>query len=1028
MKEFPPFRLDLVNQCLWRRSDGAAEQRIVLPPTAFAMLRYLVEHAGRLVKQDELLDALWPDTFVQPEVLKGHIREIRSVLCDDAKNARFIETLPRRGYQFIASVTDDSCKTNLEADSPASRLVGRNTELEQLRGSLRRALHGERQLVFVTGEPGIGKTALVDEFQRQAAADTSGLRMARGQCVEGYGGKEPYYPILEALGQLCHGPAADSVVVQVLAAQAPTWLVQFPALVKRERREMLQREILGATRERMLREIADALETITSENPLLLVFEDLHWADQSTVDLISALGRRRQSARLMLIGTYRLVDLILSEHPLKAVKQDLLVHQLCRKIELEPLEEAAVAEYLAAESGDADVPEGLARLIHRHSEGNPLFMVATLEHMTQRGFISRENEQWKFNVPRGEIDLEVPEILQQMIEAQIDRLRPEEQRVLEVASVESIGRSRFAVASRASLIDIEPEAFEDVCEALSRRHRIVRSAGSQKFSDGTVSACYEFVHVLYREVCYRRIAPGHRAQMHRRIGQWAEAHPLGFNQDAAWLAGHFEQGGDWLRAIKYLQLAADTAGRRLAFRQAAEILERALELVSKLPEASHAASEREILEKLAILYNASWHLPGMMSKYEELVARAARSGLIDVEVCALIDMAFPISFVNAPRCLEVVERAMQLSARQADPVKRTKARLRCLTARAWVAGWIPGVAEECRSAIEEIRRDGGRLELALHLIDYAYVQFISSEYREAHRSATESRSILTEASGENLFASIQDDRNVWNLIWSLTWLGQWGEALRHLQAGFIREEKNENRRRAVALQLDRALLHLHAHDFVSVASICESSLPFVRDWIPVLRRCQILAGSADVALGNHQRGLESLMTARDAMDRQTVMSDWYQRMLLELGLTELWLAKGDLAQAKSHAQQLLELASATAERTWQALAWEVNARVAMAELDLTRAQDCIAKGLSAMEGFEVPLAAWRVHATASELYDRMGEQDSAAEHCELSRATIMKLANSLPAEEPLRRTFLSASMVRKILGDSKIAISLATHA
>src|SRR5271166_5069707 len=276
MKEFPPFRLDLVNQCLWRHSDEADEQRILLTPKAFAMLRYLVEHAGRPVTQDELLDALWPDTFVQPEVLKSHIRDIRSALEDDAKNARFIETLPRRGYRFIAPVKDESGKTDLEAESPANKLVGRSTELDQLRGSLRRAARGERQLVFVTGEPGIGKTALVDEFERQAAADAPGLRIARGQCVEGFGGQEPYYPMLEALGQLCRGPAADSVV-QVLNAQAPTWLVQFPLLMKREQRDRLQREIVGATRERMLREIADALETITAENPMLLVFADLHW-------------------------------------------------------------------------------------------------------------------------------------------------------------------------------------------------------------------------------------------------------------------------------------------------------------------------------------------------------------------------------------------------------------------------------------------------------------------------------------------------------------------------------------------------------------------------------------------------------------------------------------------------------------------------------------------------------------------------------------------------------------------------------
>src|SRR5271157_5215633 len=349
MKEFPPFRLDFVNQCLWRHSDEAHEERILLTPKAFAMLRYLVEHTGWLVTQDELLEALWPDTFVQPEVLKSHIKDIRSALEDDAKNARFIETLPRRGYRFIAPVTDELGKTSPEVGSTASRLVGRNTELDRLRGSLRRALHGERQLVFVTGEPGIGKTTLVDEFQRQAAADISGLRIARGQCVEGYGGKEPYYPMLEALGQLCHGSAADSVV-QVLAAQAPTWLVQFPALMKREQRDKLQREIVGATRERMLREIADALETITAESPLLLVFEDLHWADPSTIDLISALARRRQPAKLLLIGTYRPVDVLLADHPLKALKQDLLIHHLCHEAALEPLDEAGVAEFLAAES------------------------------------------------------------------------------------------------------------------------------------------------------------------------------------------------------------------------------------------------------------------------------------------------------------------------------------------------------------------------------------------------------------------------------------------------------------------------------------------------------------------------------------------------------------------------------------------------------------------------------------------------------------------------------------------------------
>ena len=337
--------------------------------------------------------------------------------------------------------------------------------------------------------------------------------------------------MLEALGGLCGGPGGESLV-QTLAVRAPTWLVQFPALLKPEHRDMLQREILGATRERMLREVGEVLETITSENPLLLVFEDLRWSDHSTVDLISALARRRPPAKLMVIGTYRPVDVIVLGHPLKALKQDLLVHQLCREIALEPLGEAEVAEYLAAESSGASLPDGLASLLYQQSEGNPLFMVAALNHMTERGLITRKKGRWRFRVALKGIDLEVPKGLQQMIEARIDRLSPEEQRVLEVASLRSVSSSRFGVASRSAVINLEPEVFEGVCETLSRRHCILRSAGSEKLADGTVSACYEFVHVLYREVCYRRIAPGRRAKLHKRLGEWGEAHLKRVNEGA----------------------------------------------------------------------------------------------------------------------------------------------------------------------------------------------------------------------------------------------------------------------------------------------------------------------------------------------------------------------------------------------------------------------------------------------------------------------------------------------------------------
>src|SRR6266700_578229 len=163
MREFPPFRLDTVNQCLWR-GEGPAEERILLAPKAFAVLRYLVEHPGRLVTHDELFEALWPKTYVQAEVLKSHIAAIRAVLGDDARKPIFIETLSRRGYRFTAPVTEDaparsSRPTNLP--EPFSELIGREAELGEVT-----ALATAHRLVSLVGAGGIGKTRLGFEVAR----------------------------------------------------------------------------------------------------------------------------------------------------------------------------------------------------------------------------------------------------------------------------------------------------------------------------------------------------------------------------------------------------------------------------------------------------------------------------------------------------------------------------------------------------------------------------------------------------------------------------------------------------------------------------------------------------------------------------------------------------------------------------------------------------------------------------------------------------------------------------------------------
>ena len=169
MKQFESFRLDISNQCLWR-----AGAQIALPPKPFAILRYLVDNPGRLITHDELLDALWPETYVQPQVLRTYMLELRRVLGDDVDAPRFIQTLPKRGYSFVARVREDGEARAALGHLPQATIsdpafIDRVEEIGRLRAALQEAGGGRRQVVWISGGAGIGKTALVDAFLRAAA-------------------------------------------------------------------------------------------------------------------------------------------------------------------------------------------------------------------------------------------------------------------------------------------------------------------------------------------------------------------------------------------------------------------------------------------------------------------------------------------------------------------------------------------------------------------------------------------------------------------------------------------------------------------------------------------------------------------------------------------------------------------------------------------------------------------------------------------------------------------------------------------
>jgi len=630
-KEIPfgKFRLDLVNQCLWHGSRA-----ISLRPKAFAVLKLLVENPGLLVTKQQVLDTVWPGTFVGDAVLKDNIRQLREALNDDAASPRYIETSHRRGYRFIGELSqaaiapavsvlpevgapDNPTATGPAAQLGQSSLLGRDAELAKLRVWLNRSFAGARQTVFITGEPGIGKTSIVQALFAKAK-QLPRIHVAHGQCLEHYGSGEAYLPVLDGFSRLCRSNDGDRVL-DTLRQHAPAWLAQMPSLLSPTERQRLQSPTGDTTtRERMLREMAEAIEALTVESPLLLLLEDLHWSDHSTLDLVSYLARRRDPARLMVIGTYRPVDVIVADHPIKGIKRELQAHGLCHELALECLPEDCIAEYLLMRFPGHHFPTRLMRTIYKRTEGNPLFVVNLVEYLTDQKRIVEEQGEWKLRVDLSEVEGEIPVNIRQLIEKQIERLNPDERTVLEAASVAGMECSSVSIAAG---LENTVEWVEEHCEELARRHQFLSPASLVELPDGTITPRHRFIHVLYRDVPYRLMPPMRRSQIHHRIAERGVAiYGTRASEIAAELAMHFEQSHDWPRALEYLLQAAENAATRSAHHEAIDLANRGLEALKLVPQGADYSKQEMRLR--TILSASLMAIKGFASpEVEEINAR-----------------------------------------------------------------------------------------------------------------------------------------------------------------------------------------------------------------------------------------------------------------------------------------------------------------------------------------------------------------------------------------------------------------------
>ncbi|MBZ5615740.1 MAG: AAA family ATPase [Acidobacteriia bacterium] len=590
--------------------------RLKLQEKPFKILAMLLERAGEVVTREELREELWPDnTYVDfDHGINMGIAKIREALGESSEEPQFVETVGRRGYRFIAAV-----EALLEEVAPAPLVfratpilppaqrhsVGRKKECAELAAAFETAAAGRGLLVCVAGEPGIGKTTLVQDFLSGLQASGRSFDLAIGRCSQRLAGEEAYLPFLEALESLLHN---DGATARKLRELAPSWYAQlFPLSESNATDSALQAYARGATQERVKRELAAFLCEITRQNPLILFFDDVHWTDPSTVDLLAYLGTRFDCTKLLVIVTYRPTEMLLLKHPFLGVKRELQARNVCREIEVEFLTAGDVERYIALEFLGHYFPREFAGLIHARTEGNPLFMVDLLRYLRDRKVIVKPegDENWRLAQSLPDLSRNIPPSMSSVIERKIEQLSDRDREVLTAASVQGYECDSAAVARA---LEGENMEIEEVLDRLERVHGFVKRMSEDELPGGAPTVRYRFVHVLYQNALYSSLTPTRRVTLSAALAHTLEAvYGERSSTIASQLAFLYEATRDPDRSSSYFLLAAQNAARIFANREAIALARRGLALLGKMPETPER-TRKELDLQVTLAFSLLWTL------------------------------------------------------------------------------------------------------------------------------------------------------------------------------------------------------------------------------------------------------------------------------------------------------------------------------------------------------------------------------------------------------------------------------------
>jgi len=563
---FEDCELDLALYQLRRRGRA-----VKLEPKVFDVLAHLIKHRDRVVTKLELLDALWPGETLSESVLPRAIAAARRAVGDDRDSARVLATVHGRGYRFVAPlrVAGEKPAAAIASEAPvfASPFFGREQVLAKLDAALASALAGHGRVALLAGEPGIGKTRTTEELALRARAPAA--LTAFGRCHEGEGAPAfwPWRQLLRALVARCDRAALAAALgpdASELALLAPELGAPSDVAIEGEQ-----------ARFRLFDALAGFVRRLAQQGPLLIVIDDLHWADEASLRAFDFLAAELRDARVLLVGTYRDVE-VRREHPLRDLLGNLARLPSCERLTLRGLEPRALSALVSAVSGH-EASEELARAVHEMTEGNPFFAVELAR-------LLRESPEATLST------LALPQSVRDAIGRRLDVLSAVAVLALRAAAV--LGRS-FDAALLARITDSAPDASLDALgEALD--------LGLLTQSPERIGS-FSFTHALVRQTLLEELRAPERVRLHRRAAEVLESGlPAGDEGTLSEIAHHYFQalpGGGAEQAAAAAERAARHAHRLLAYEESARLYEQALESLA-------SAAKPDPLRRFALLANA----------------------------------------------------------------------------------------------------------------------------------------------------------------------------------------------------------------------------------------------------------------------------------------------------------------------------------------------------------------------------------------------------------------------------------------